>query len=109
MLGQKLEAVFPEPPETKTPLSLKALLICEILESVLGTRQPNTSLTRANCVGSTTGKDSVGSSIHHATVQAFFITDLPNGITIKMLSLITTQKTMSFTVPGPISEASELS
>lgn len=84
MLGQKLAAVLAQPPETKTPESPKALLICEILESVLGTRESNTALTQANSAPST--MDSAGSFIHHATAQAFFIADLPHGITIKMLS-----------------------
>lgn len=111
MLGQKLAAVFPQPSEIKTPQSLKALLICEILESVLGTQQPNTALTQANSAPSTTDKDSAGRFIHHATVQAFFTIDLPHRITIKTLSqceLISTQKIMSFIVPGPISEVPEL-
>lgn len=38
--GQKLEAVFAQPPETKTALAPKALLICETAQSVLGQQNP---------------------------------------------------------------------
>lgn len=111
LLGARTETWSSLSPATRNQHTTvtKSSAICEILESVLGTWEPNTSLTWANCVASTTGKDSGGSFIHHATVQAFFIIDLPNGITMKMPLLTSTQKIMSFTVPGPISEESELS
>lgn len=86
--GQKLEAVFPQPPETKTALPPKALLMCETVQSVLGTAQPNPAVAQASPAPGTAAMAPAGGFTHQAAALAI---GPSRGITIKMLSFIATQ------------------